>query len=148
MIYLREFEIYEADGYVLADPIGMEGGTFGESFQDAVRSASDWLRETITDDLIHGRTPAGAMLGNEPKRGGRIVVVSVDCDLERVDAVTAAEAARMLNVSSARVAQMCESGKLTSWKRGSRRMVMRSSVQARIDEQPKAGRPRRNAIEA
>ena len=77
-----------------------------------------------------------------------MVVVSVDCDLSRTDAVTAADAARMLGVSSARVAQMCESGKLTSWKEGSRRMVLRQSIEARLAEKPKPGRPKRpEAIE-
>ena len=52
----------------------------------------------------------------------------------------------MLGVSSARVAQMCESGKLTSWKDGTRRMVMRSSIEARLEEQPKAGRPRKEKL--
>lgn len=140
--------MYEADGYVLAIPFGMEGGTFGDTFEDAVREASDWLRETVMDDLAHGRIPAGAKLGNEPKHGGRMVVVSVDCDLSRADAVSAADAARMLGVSSARVAQMCETGRLTSWKQGSRRMVMRSSMEARMAEEPRAGRPRKQVLQA
>lgn len=142
MIYIREFEIYENDGFFIAEPLDMEGGTFGESFEDAVKSASNWLRETALDSMAHGR------LNGTPSHGGRVVVVSVDCDLSRTDAVTAADAARMLGVSSARVAQMCESGKLTSWKEGSRRMVLRQSIEARLAENPKPGRPKRpKAIE-
>ena len=143
MIYIREFEFYKSDtGLFVAVPCDMEGGTFGSDLKDAVESASDWLYETVMDDLAHERITAGGCLGNNPKHGGRIIAVSVNCDLSRADAVTAAEAARILGVSSARVAQMCESGKLTSWKDGTRRMVMRSSIEARLEEQPKAVSPK------
>ena len=143
MIYIREFEFYESDGCMLACPCDMEGGTFGDSLEDAVQSAADWLRETITDSLVRDEAASGGKLGHAPRFGGRVIAVAVDCDLSRVDAVTAADAARMLGVSTARIAQMCESGRLTSWKQGTRRMVMRSSVEARMAEAPKAGRPRK-----
>ena len=143
MIYIREFEFYESDGCMLACPCDMEGGTFGDSLEDAVQSATDWLRETITDSLVRDEAASGGKLGHAPRFGGRVIAVAVDCDLSRVDAVTAADAARMLGVSTARIAQMCESGRLTSWKQGTRRMVMRSSVEARMAEKPKAGRPRK-----
>ena len=143
MIYIREFEFYESDGCMLACPCDMEGGTFGDGLEDAVRSAADWLRETITDSLVRDEAASGGKLGHAPRFGGRVIAVAVDCDLSRVDAVTAADAARMLGVSTARIAQMCESGRLTSWKQGTRRMVMRSSFEARMAEAPKAGRPRK-----
>ena len=146
MIYIREFEFYESDGCMLACPCDMEGGTFGDSLEDAVQSATDWLRETITDSLVRDEAASGGKLGHAPRFGGRVIAVAVDCDLSRVDAVTAADAARMLGVSTARIAQMCESGRLTSWKQGTRRMVMRSSVEARMAESPKAGRPRKAAM--
>ena len=146
MIYIREFEFYESDGCMLACPCYMEGGTFGDSLEDAVQSAADWLRETITDSLVRDEAASGGKLGHAPRFGGRVIAVAVDCDLSRVDAVTAADAARMLGVSTARIAQMCESGRLTSWKQGTRRMVMRSSVEARMAEAPKAGRPRKAAM--
>lgn len=147
MIYIREFEIYEDEGFFVADPLDMDGGTFGDTFEDAVESASDWLRETAVDSMARGKRVQGGRLGGTPSHGGRVVAVSVDCDLSRVDAVTAADAARMLGVSSARVAQMCDSGRLASWKEGSRRMVMRRSVEARMAEKPGPGRPRREALE-
>ena len=59
--------------------------------------------------------------------------------------MTAADAARMLSVSTARVAQMCASGKLASWKDGSKRMVARRSVEARLAEAPGPGRPKKAA---
>lgn len=59
-----------------------------------------------------------------------------------IPAMTAADAARELGVSSARVAQLVKAGLLDSWKDGSRRMVSRDSVEARKVEVPKAGRPK------
>lgn len=142
MIYIQEFEFIEEDGMFSAIPFGLEGGTCGDDIEDAVAMAADWLRGNIEHQLVSGMSPKSGKLGNEPRNGGRVIAVSVDCDLSRVDAVTAADAARMLGVSSARVAQMCESGKLTSWREGSRRMVLKQSVEARIAENPKPGRPK------
>lgn len=140
MICIWEFEIYEDEGFFLADPVDMDGGTFGKTFEEAVESASDCLRETVIDSMVHEKHIQGGRIGNVPLHGGRMVAVSVNCDLSRVDAVTAADAARMLDVSPARVAQMCESGLLTSWKEGDRRMVMKRSVKARMAEKPGLGR--------
>lgn len=44
MMCIREFEVYEEEGFFVADPLDMEGGTFGVAFGDAVESACDWLR--------------------------------------------------------------------------------------------------------
>lgn len=143
MVYIREFEFYESESCMLVSPCDMEGGTFGDNLQDAAQSAADWLKETINDDLAHGRQTPGGKLDHKSEHGGRIVAIAVDCDLNRIDAVTAADAARILGVSSARIAQMCESGRLTSWRQGSRRMVARSSLEARLAESPKAGRPKK-----
>ncbi|MEG1517762.1 MAG: helix-turn-helix domain-containing protein, partial [Raoultibacter sp.] len=143
-----EFEFYEEDGYTLAVPFNLEGATFGDGLDDAVQSASDWLYETINDMLVRGIKPSLGSFGNEPLHGGKVIAVSVSCDLSRVDAVTAAEAARMLGVSSARVAQMCETNTLTSWRDGTRRMIVRESLNARLAEKPKAGRPRKEALQA
>lgn len=148
MVYIREFEIYEAEGYYLSDPCDMPGGTFGDSFADAIESAVDWLRDTVMDDLAHGRETVGGVLGNGPRHDGRIVVIAVECDLRYADAVSAAEAARILGVSSARVSQMCEKGLLVSFKSGSSRLVMRDSIKARLEEKPRPGRPRKHDREA
>ena len=145
MIYIREFEFFEDDGMIAAVPFGLEGATCGANLEEAVFMAADWLKNTIEYQLIAGQTPESGTFGHEPEHGGRVIAVSVDCDLGRIDAVTAADAARMLGVSSARVAQMCESGRLTSWRDGTRRMVLRDSVKARMAEKPKAGRPKKGA---
>ena len=144
MIYIREFEFYSSDGYVLAVPCDMSGGTFGVALEEAAESAADWLFETITDHLIANEVVPGGKLGHEPVHGGKGIAIAVNASLGNVDAMTAA-AARMLSVSTARVAQMCASGKLASWKDGSKRMVARRSVEARLAEAPGPGRPKKAA---
>lgn len=141
MIYVNDFEFYETDGSFIADPFGMEGGTFGDNLRDAIESASDWLTETINCMLIDGKEPDVYNIGNTARHGGKVIAVSVDCDLSRVDAVTSAEAARMLNVSRARVSQLCDSGKLSSWRNGSNRMVTCDSIDARLRDDMKTDRP-------
>lgn len=147
MLFVREFEIYPGEKYLLVDPCDMGGGTFGDDFQDAIESAADWLYGQVLEQLIRDQPIEGGKLGHEPQHGGRIITVAVDCDLSRVDAVTAAEAARILGVSSARIAQMCESNQLSSWKEGSKRMITRDSVNARLAEKPRPGRPRKHPVE-
>lgn len=145
MIFVTEFEFYGEDGYMLAVPFCLDGATFGDNLEDAVQSASDWLYETVNGMLVRDIKPTVGSFGNKPLRGGQIIAVSVNCDLSKIDAVTAADAARILGVSSARVAQMCEAGILTSWRDGTRRMIVRDSINARLAEKPTAGRPRKNA---
>lgn len=145
MFYIREFEFYESDGYMCAVPFGLGEGTFGEDLDDAVESAADYMRETVNDMLIAGAEISEPTFGNAPEHGGKVIAIAVDCDLAKVDSMTSADAARALGVSRARVAQMCDSGLLQSWKEGSKRLITRDSVEARLAERPKAGRPRKEA---
>ena len=68
-------------------------------------------------------------------------------DLFDIPAVTASEAAEMLGVSTARVAQLCRDGSLNSWKIGNTRMVSRDSIEYRLAAKPVAGRPPRASFE-
>lgn len=80
--------------------------------------------------------------GHEPQRGGKIIAVAVSRELNDIPSVHAADAARMLGVSSARVSQLINAELLDSWKDGTKRMVSKSSIEARLDDAPKAGRPK------
>ena len=146
MLVINEFEFFEDDGMICALPFDREGATCGIDFDDAVTMAADWLYETAKYEAIDGITPVKATFGHEPRHGGRVMAIAVDFDLSRVDAVTAADAARMLGVSTARVSQMCDKGILTSWKDGSKRLILRESVEARLESNPQAGRPRKEAV--
>lgn len=143
MVYVWEFEFVQEDGYVDAIPCGGLGeGTFGDDLEDAVASAADWLACVVDDHLMGRRDLPPMDFGFEPQHGGRIIAVAVSRALGDIPAMTAADAARELGVSSARVAQLVKAGLLDSWRVGSRRMVSRASVEARIEEAPRTGRPK------
>ena len=145
MISIQAFEFFESEGMVCAVPFGLEGGTCGASLEEAVYMAADWLYAKVNYDLIHGVRPRCGGFGNEPRQGGKVIAVSVNCDLSQLEAVSSAQAASLLGVSAARVAQMCATGQLVSWKEGGRRMLLVESIQARMAEATKPGRPQQTA---
>ena len=59
-----------------------------------------------------------------------------------IPAVTAVDAARMLGVSSARVSQLLNAGLLDSWKDGTKHMMSKASIEARLADAPRVGRPK------
>lgn len=147
-IFICDFELLDRGERVVALPVGLGGATEGYDFTDAVRMASDWLRETAIGYLISGDEWPDLPLGTSPTRGGRMVTLATDVSLDQIPAVTAAEAARMLGVSTARVAQLVSANNLESWKVGGTRMVSVDSIEARLEEDRKAGRPRRELAAA
>lgn len=147
MVYVWEFEFFESNGLVDAFPFPpFDGGTFGEDMTDAVESAADWLGCMVEDHLMNGTELPEMEFGHTPERGGVVIAVAVERTLESIPSVTASEAARMLGVSTARVAQLVKSGLLDSWKVGGTRMVSLASVNARLEYDPKPGRPKEKAL--
>lgn len=142
MLYICEFEFFDSGGYVDAVPLSFEGeGTFGDDLEDAVESAADWLTCVVDEHLMSGEDMPPMSFGNEPGHGGRVIAVAVSRELGNIPAMTAADAARELGVSTARVAQLVKAGLLDSWRDGTKRMVSRSSVEARKEYGPRPGRP-------
>lgn len=142
MLFIREFEFVPAEGGWVALPFDMSGATEGDTLEEAVAMAADWLRLMALDTLVHGCDLPGGGVGHAPQEGGTVIAVAVEARVEDAPAVTAAEAAQMLGVSRARVAQMCAAGQLASWKVGATRMVARESVEERLAASPSAGRPK------
>lgn len=143
MMYVCEFEFYHSGASVIAAPLTFEGeGTFGDDLTDAVESAADWLSGVVDDHLMAGTDMPPASFGHEPRHGGRVIAVAVCRELSDIPAMTAADAARELGVTPARVSQLITAGLLESWKDGTKRMVSRDSVEARKADAPKPGRPR------
>ena len=140
MVYVWEFEFFDSDGVVDAVPCGSlgGGGTFGSDLNDAVESAADFLACMVDDHLMGGVDLPAPDFGHEPQHGGKIIAVAVSRELGDIPAVTAADAARMLGVSSARVSQLINAGLLDSWKDGTKRMVSKASIEARLADAPKA----------
>lgn len=142
-----EFEFVQDGRFIECWPFfpGRVDGTQGEDFDDAVEMAADWLRIIVLDHLMKGEVVPKPPLENEPIRGGRIVTIAVEASLADVPAITAVEAAGLLGVSTARVTQLAKAGALDSWKVGRTRMVSIESVQLRLAEERKAGRPSKSS---
>lgn len=142
MLRVYEFELFEDDGLIMAFPFDFDGGTQGENVAEASEMAADWLKTEVECRLMDGEEMPEATLGHEPERGGRILLVAVDAGLETIDAVPAHEAADMLGVSRARVSQLLKSGMLSGYRKGRDTFVTVASVNARLSESPRPGRPK------
>lgn len=142
-VFVCDFELLERNERVVALPVGLEGVTEGYNLNDAIRMSADWLREAALDYLMRGEAWPELPLGTSPTMGGRMITIAIETGLDEVPAMTAAEAAKALGVSTARVAQLCKAGLLTSWKVGRTRMVSVESVETRLAEDSKPGRPRK-----
>lgn len=147
MIVIQEFEVHpDPEGGYAVEPCGLAGATEGDTYEEAVEMAVDWLRAHALAALERGTEYKGSDLGHTPSHGGMVVTVATNVELSDIPAVTAAEAADMLGVSTARVAQLCRDGSLNSWKVGSTRMVSRDSIEYRLAAKPEAGRPCKDAM--
>lgn len=143
MLYVYEFEVFREDGMLVAVPFDFDGGTQGRDTREIAEMAADWLKTEIEQRIMGGEPIPKETLGHEPSRdGARIMVVAVDAGLDTVDAVSAAEAAEMLGVSNGRISQMVKANQLQGFKRGRDAFVTRTSVEQRMSESPKAGRPK------
>ena len=144
MFYICEFEFYDdgegSDAALCLN--GWGGATFGDNLEDAGEGAADWLTCMVDDCLMNGRELPPVELDHEPQHGGMVIALAVSRELSTIPAMTAADAARELSVSTARVTQLANAGLLDSWKEGSRRMVSKASVEARLEDAPKARRPK------
>lgn len=124
-------------------PFSRDGVTEGYNLNDAIRMSADWLREAALDYLMRGEAWPELPLGTSPTMGGRMITIAIETGLDEVPAMTATEAAKALGVSTARVAQLCKAELLTTWKVGRTRMVSVESVETRLAEDSKPGRPRK-----
>lgn len=134
MFVMQEFELFESEGYVLAFPFDLEGGTQGITFEDAAEMAADWLKGMAEHWLMTGEEPPAPTFGNSPQHGGRVILIGVDVSLSSVPSVSASEAATLLGVSRPRITKMIESGALVGWRDGRNTRVTVASVEARIQE--------------
>lgn len=136
MFVLQEFELFESEGYVLAIPCNLDGGTEGVSYEDAAAMAADWLKGMAEHWLMTGTVVPKPVLGNAPQHGGRILLVGVEVSLAAIDAVTATEAAALLGVSRPRITQLISTGGLEGYRQGRNTYVTKASIQARLGERP------------
>lgn len=132
---------------LLAFPYDMEGGTQGEDFNDVCRMAADWLQLEMEHRAMNDLPFPEATFDNSPRhKGGKNIVVAVNAGKDTVRRVTAAEAARRLGVTRGRISQMIDAGLLGTFELDGRTWVTEDSVNARLEDPPKAGRPKKAAV--
>lgn len=142
MLHVYQFEIFEDEGVYLAFPFDLEGGTQGDSYEDAVRQAYDWLKVEMEHREMHGLPIPKATYRNIPQNGGSIMTLGVEAGKDTVERVTSAKAATMLNVSKGRISQLANSNKLESFKDGGTTYITLASIKQRLKKSPQSGRPK------
>lgn len=143
MLHVYEFEVFKDGDFYLAFPFDMEGGTQGETFEEVCEMAVDWLKIDMEHRAMHEIPFPTSTFGNELQHGGERLVVAVEAGRDTVEKMTASEAARRLGVTPGRVSQMMKSCQLEGFKEGGTVWITKGSVDARLEEAPKAGRPRK-----
>ena len=145
MTHVYEFEMFkDEEGWFLALPFDMEGGTQGGDFKEACAMAADRLRTEMEHRDMHGIPFPEATFGNEPREGGTVVVAAVDAGKETVPRMTASAAAKVLGVTrGARFADAVRLREARVVRVRGQKWVSRYSVEARLAEKPRAGRPKK-----
>lgn len=117
----------------------------GDDIKDAVEMAADAGKTYIAALIKDGESIPGATVREVPE-GDREAWVFFETDESYIvdgPVVSAAQAARDLNVSPGRVTHMLESGLLDGYRSGRRTYVTEKSIKARLKSPRGAGRPRK-----
>lgn len=146
MLHVYEFEVFKDGDVYLAFPFDMSGGTQGRTIKEASEMAADWLQTEMEHRAMHDLPFPEASFGNELQHGGERLLVAVNAGKDSVPRITAAEAARRLGVTRGRVSQMIDAGQLETFEMDGRRWVTEYSVDARLADAPKPGRPKKTAM--
>lgn len=124
--------------------------THGDTYAEAAEMAADAVRTYVASLLLHGEAVPRPSFA-EPPAGAESMVVCVQADaghIVRGEVVSAAEASRRLGVTPGRVTHMIDSGVLEGYRRGRRTFVTVKSVERRLEEGARPGRPRRDVARA
>lgn len=143
MLHVYEFEAFEDEGLWLAFPYDMDGGTQGRTFREVCEMAADWLQGEMEHRALCDLPFPEPTFDNAPRNGGKNIIVAVNAGLDTVDTMTASEAAAELGVSRPRITQMVKSGRLEGYTKNHVAFVTRASVNARLSDKPRPGRPRK-----
>ena len=147
-IYMAVLTPEEDGGYSVEFPDLPGCLTCGESFMESVEMAADAAKTYVASLLLHGEEVPAAARHAVPE-GCESAYVFFETDEGYVvpgEVVSAAEAARMLGVSGARVTHLLDAGALQGYRRGRRTYVSRDSVEARMGTEHRAGRPKKAAM--
>lgn len=145
MLHVYEFEVFESEGWLLAFPYDLEGGTQGKTMREVAEMAANWLQGEMEHYEMAETRPPESTFGNKPEHGGENMIVAVSVDLDAIETLAASDAAKILGVSRPRVSQMLKTGQLEGYSKGRATFVTKASVEARLLEKPRPGRPRKAA---
>ena len=138
----------EEGGYSVEVPDLPGCFTCGDDLMEAIEMAADAAKTYVASLLRHGEQVPATTSRAVPE-GCESAYVFFETDGDYVvpgEVVSAAEAARMLGLSAARVTHLIDSGALQGYRRGRRTYVSRESVDARMGAEHRAGRPRKTAM--
>ncbi|MCI8468903.1 MAG: helix-turn-helix domain-containing protein [Eggerthellaceae bacterium] len=117
----------------------------GDTYLEAVANAADAARTYVAALLADG-DPLPAPTRQVVPEGAEGTFVFFQSDpswLVSGSVVSAAEAARRLHVTPARVTRLIDTGALDGYREGRHTFVTEESIEARIRSTPQAGRPRK-----
>lgn len=127
--------------------------TFGDDLADAAFMAQDLLATVISSKLFDGESvPEVGRFSNECPEGSTLMGIATYAEANDVldDTMTVQEAADILGVNRTRIYAMMKDGRLGSEKVGGARLVNARDVMdtfnARLEEKPRAGRPKKAAM--
>ncbi|MDR3307745.1 MAG: type II toxin-antitoxin system HicB family antitoxin [Coriobacteriales bacterium] len=148
-IYEAEFKD-DSGGYFVSFPQLPDAFTQGDDFIQATERAAEVLQLVIASSIDTGETlPEPVFKGYCEGTLRTAVSVEVTPDLiERSKCVTVTEAAEMLGVTKGRVAHMLDDGVLQPITFSDTRLVTLASINNRLANPRKAGRPSKSLTTA
>lgn len=117
----------------------------GDDLKEAVEMAADAGRTYIAALMKDGDPIPGATVRDVPA-GDREAWVFFETDASYIvdgPVVSAAQAARELNLSRSRISTMLKAGQLDGYRSGRNTFVTKRSIQARLASPRSAGRPKK-----
>lgn len=145
MFVVYEFEVYKGEEHYLAKPFDLPVGCAeGRAPQEAALDAANWLKTALDGYLLYENRIPEPTYGNKPQHGGTILLIGVETGKEFIRRMSAADAARALGVTRGRVSQLIKAGMLDTFDLNGRTWVTTDSVEARLADPPRIGRPRKN----
>lgn len=118
--------------------------SFGRTYREAIEMGIDAMKTYIAALMACGDPIPEARFGLE-RPEGLPVVLCVETDESYIvegDVVSAAQAARDLDISPSRVTHMIRDGILVGYRQGRRTYVTKESIRRRKESPGHAGRPR------
>lgn len=132
--FIYEAIIKHEDDYYYAEVPDLDlciGG--GETFAEAVESISNGAESYLETLVAYGEEFPKPVFGRKTAENEYLVALSVYVDVDLVEGyVTAAEAARELGVTPARVSHLIRDRKLDAYHKGRNTYVTRASLDARL----------------